>query len=284
MVPTPNTPSTSLYLIVSLGLHILGLTFFTVFSPKMIQPAQTLITVNLSGVSRPSKKKLSLPRPAQKKTIAEIPKSAPLEKSITKLDVKKTVAEKTLVEIPKPTPLKVVSEKTIAIPVPLRKNVIKPKAQNTIVPKTPIPAPRVKHVQTPQPKKIPTQNSQAQKQKNISKELESLLDKKTASKAKPTTDVLADAQWSGTPRKTISFPNLTAAIPQQYRSKGYGFSVTAKIIFNPQGWVSAVELIHPSGDPRIDSIFRTELRKIRIEASKKRNYDTITKTFNFSVK
>lgn len=186
-----------------------------------------------------------------------------------------------LQEIPTPVQTKpAVPKKATQTPVQTKPSVPKKVAQTPVPAVLEVPTPELQSdtvASTPNP----TQQLE-DKTKDISDTLDDLLNQKTQKKA--SSDVLADAQWSGTPRKTLLFPNLIASIPQQYKSRGYGFSITAKITFSPQGWVSAVELLRTSGDPRIDSIFRTELRKIRIEPSSKTSYDTITKTFTISVK
>ncbi|SFB90385.1 protein TonB, links inner and outer membranes [Brevinema andersonii] len=118
----------------------------------------------------------------------------------------------------------------------------------------------------------------------ITEKLDSILQKKEQTPNKKADDFLANASWIGKPRKTIAFPNISARISELQNIQGYGYSVTARITFTPQGWVSSVELIRASGDPRIDYIFRNELRKIRIEENKSGQVDTVIKTFNISVR
>ncbi len=275
----------SLFLLFSLGIHIIGLGIFTIFSPKFIEEKQTQISIQIGGIKSSQSSALPkikdiIPTQQPKPITPKVAKKAPSPIQQPKLVTPKvTQNPPTPVQQPKPIAPKVTQ--TTPTPVQQPKSVAPVVSQTTPVqqpkPKTQT-SPTPVQQATPVTPKIPT----VDKTKEISDKLDDVLNKKTQKKS--STDALADAQWSGTPRKTLSFPNLTAKIPQQYKSRGYGFSITAKITFSPQGWVSGVELLRASGDPRIDGIFRTELRKIRIEPSKKTTYDTITKTFTISVK
>ena len=258
-LPRPQQYSPfSLFLTISLGIHFIALVTFSVFSPKFIKIKNTNISIQINGMQNQISSPLQeIPTPVQTKPA--VPKKATQTPVQTKPSVPKK-ATQTPVQT-KPS----VPKKVAQTPVPAVLEVPTPELQSDTVASTPNPTQQLED-----------------KTKDISDTLDDLLNQKTQKKA--SSDVLADAQWSGTPRKTLLFPNLIASIPQQYKSRGYGFSITAKITFSPQGWVSAVELLRTSGDPRIDSIFRTELRKIRIEPSSKTSYDTITKTFTISVK
>lgn len=100
----------------------------------------------------------------------------------------------------------------------------------------------------------------------------------------PGQDPLGDASWSAQPRKTVFFPNIQARIPPNYRKKGLSYSVTSRIAFDKNGLAVRVDIITSSGDPAIDSIFFTELKKIRVEAIEDSRVDVITKTFSISLK
>lgn len=97
-------------------------------------------------------------------------------------------------------------------------------------------------------------------------------------------DPLGDAQWSDRPRKTLFFPDIESKIPTQYRKKGMGYSITARIRFDKNGLATQVDIISSSGEAAIDSLFYAELRKIRVEAVTSDRTDEITKTFTISVK
>lgn len=97
-------------------------------------------------------------------------------------------------------------------------------------------------------------------------------------------DPLSDVEWNSKPRKTLFFPDIESKIPQEYRTKGKGYSVTVKMAFDPNGLAIKVEIIESSGDSKIDSIFSTELRKVRVESISGQGIDEVTKTFTISVK
>ena len=309
--PQQQQSPLSLFLLFSLAVHVLGLGVFTVISPKFIEEKRTQISIQIGGMKAspapaPSKVKnipIQTPKPATPKVATPTPVPVQQPKSITPkvatptpvpVQQPKSITPKVVTTPPQPRP---VAPKVVTPPVqqakPITPKVVTPPVQQAkpVTPKvvTPNPVQQAKPV-TPKVVTPPVQQVKpvapkvpvVDKTQEMSDKLDDVLNKKTQKKS--TADALADANWSGTPRNTISFPNLTASIPQQYKSRGYGFSITAKITFSPQGWVSGVELLRASGDPRIDGIFRTELRKIRIEPSKKTSYDTITKTFTISVK
>ncbi|MDK2818747.1 MAG: hypothetical protein KFW21_04790 [Spirochaetota bacterium] len=267
-LPRPQQYSPlSLFLTISLGIHFIALVTFSVFSPKFIKIKNTNISIQINDIQNQISSPLQeIPTPIIPQTKPTIPKKVAQTPVQTKPTIPKKVAQTPIQT--KPT----IPKKVAQTPV------------QTQIPVLEVPTPElVQIIQSDTVESIPNPTQQlVDKTKDISDTLDNLLNQKTQKKA--SSDVLADAQWSGTPRKTLLFPNLIASIPQQYKSRGYGFSITAKITFSPQGWVSAVELLRTSGDPRIDSIFRTELRKIRIEPSSKTSYDTITKTFTISVK
>ncbi len=98
------------------------------------------------------------------------------------------------------------------------------------------------------------------------------------------TDPLGDASWKSRPRKTIFFPDIASKIREKVSNPLMGYTVTAKIVFDSQGLAVRVEIIRSSGDPLIDSIFLSELKKIRVEAISDDRLDEITKTFKVSVR
>ncbi len=299
--PQQQQSPLSLFLLFSLAAHVLGLGIFTVISPKFIEEKRTQISIQIGGMraNPATPTPIQTPKPATPKVVTPAPIQtpkpvAPKVVQIPPVPVQqpKAITPKVVTTPPQPRPVapkvvtppvqqaKPVAPKVVTPPVqqpkPIAPKVVTPPVQQPkpVTPKVVTPVQQV----TPVAPKVPV----VDKTQEMSDKLDDVLNKKTQKKS--TVDALADANWSGTPRKTLSFPNLTAKIPQQYKSRGYGFSITAKITFSPQGWVSGVELLRASGDPRIDGIFRTELRKIRIEPSKKTTYDTITKTFTISVK
>ncbi len=97
-------------------------------------------------------------------------------------------------------------------------------------------------------------------------------------------DPLSDATWSSKPRKTIYFPNIQSRIPDKYKKKGMSYSITMRLSFDKNGLATKAEIISSSGDPSIDSIFNTELRKIRVEPIEIDRVDEITKVFTISLK
>lgn len=97
-------------------------------------------------------------------------------------------------------------------------------------------------------------------------------------------DPLSGAKWAVKPRKTVYFPDIQSKIPDKYKKKGLGFALTAKIVFDKNGLAVKVDIINSSGDPAIDSIFSTELRKVRVEPIQVNRLDEITKTFTISLK
>jgi hypothetical protein len=97
-------------------------------------------------------------------------------------------------------------------------------------------------------------------------------------------DPLGDADWGVKPRKTVYFPDIQSKIPEKYKKKGMGYSITARIDFDKNGLATRVDIITSSGEPNIDSIFFSELRKIRVEAIEVNRTDEITKTFTISLK
>lgn len=258
LYPHKNNSPLPLYFLASLGVHLIILASFILVLPSLKTPKYNRIMISFSSpISTNIDKKpvLQTSPPIIKKNntqpIKKTQKVKKIQKSITK-PIKKT--QKKVVQ----------KNKSLAIPKPQL-------APHSFPIKTNIPAPQtITEPPTPSQSEI------------LADKLDDILDQNTSHV--PEIDFLVNASWSGTPRKTIAFPNLSAQIPSDYQSRGYGFSVTAKIIFSPQGWVSSVELIQSSGDPRIDRIFRNELRKIRIEESTNPNYDTIIKTFTISVK
>lgn len=158
-----------------------------------------------------------------------------------------------------------------------------PSLKKTI--KSPTPTESITEEKNILPDIVISKTESEDKQKDIvTEKLDSILEKKEQTTTKQPSDFLANASWMGTPRKTIAFPNIASRISELQNTRGYGYSVTARITFTPQGWVSSVELIRTSGDPRIDHIFRNELRKIRIEENKSGQVDTVIKSFNISVK
>ncbi len=296
----PNHKSSSplsLYIILSVGIHIVGASLFAVFSPK-IQPTQS-VQITLSSksgsniVAKQDTVKQEIPSPVTPKTTQPItPK--PVQKQISqpkpvqtqnqqvaKTPVQQPVVQKTVqTQKPQTTPVQQPATPPKPVQQPIAQKPIQPQQTSQATP--PVPATTPQQVVAQQPTSNPENTIITNSNKDLSQELDQLLAQKTTTSTP--TDALADATWGGTPRKTIAFPNIVASIPEQYKNRGYGFSVTAKITFSQQGWVSAVELVQGSGDPRIDGIFRTELRKIRVEPTSVARTDTITKTFKVSVK
>ena len=280
--PQKKENSLPSYLLMSLGLHIIVIALFSVLNPKFVQEQYTQITINIGGgqIARPPITPAK-PIPTQSKPVLkEETKEMPVVKeTVLPKAVSKEIVTPAVPVAPSPVKTPVLKKEN---PAPTPPKEVTPPAQNSPQAVTP-PAPIQKTIEKQAPVPVVTEPKKVAKEESeLASALDDILTKKTSTKA--ASDFLADAAWTGTPRKTIDFPNITSKIPPQYKNRGYGFSVTAKITFSAQGWVSGVELLHTSGDPRIDSIFRSELRKIRIEESSKNGFDTIIKTFTVSVK
>ncbi len=102
--------------------------------------------------------------------------------------------------------------------------------------------------------------------------------------AVPDNDPLKGADWSAAPRKTLFFPDIASKIPEEYKKKGQNYIIKMRISFDKNGLAVKTEIIRTSGDPMIDSIFQTELRKIKVEAINRERVDEVVKTFTISVK
>lgn len=121
---------------------------------------------------------------------------------------------------------------------------------------------------------------------NIDKALEEI-EQATPEESKrgaPSGDPLSDANWSVKPRRTLFFPDIQSKIPEKYKKKGLSYSITVRITFDKNGLATRVEIVSSSGDPKIDSIFNNELRKIRVESISESRVDEIAKTFKISLK
>lgn len=237
--------SLSYYIIGSIGIHAIVFGMFALISPLTKQTeTHRIIAVNINTIS-PER---SAP------TIKQAPPIMPPVKKIVKKIQQKDQF---------PLPPKISDKKPTTLPTPTE--IIEEKS-------------------TPSDIAVPATTPENIQNNTITEKLDSILQKKEQIPNEKTDDFLANASWIGKPRKTIAFPNISARISELQNIQGYGYSVTARITFTPQGWVSSVELIRASGNPRIDHIFRNELRKIRIEENKSGQVDTVIKTFNISVK
>lgn len=245
IAPIKTSNPLSLYFVFSIAIHIICVSIFHILIPKQKEYIKKSMLVEFMNT-----------RDISTSSIENI------------ADNKSMECKKSKITAP--------SQKS-RLPISQKSNLVKttPTIQNKI--KQNNPSTSVKQA-IPQP-----QLSREEKMKlELTSDLDKILD--ASAKQYHNNDLLSDATWSGQPRKTIFFPDLAQSIPERYHAKGYGFSVTAKITFDPQGWVSSLELLHTSGDPYIDSIFRIELRKIQIEHGTSTVYDTIVKTFTISVK
>ncbi len=97
-------------------------------------------------------------------------------------------------------------------------------------------------------------------------------------------DPLSGGKWSSRVRKTIFFPDIQSKIPDELKKKGIGYSVTARIRFDRNGLAIVVEIIKSSGNSKIDQIFNTELKKIRVEPVDDNVIDEVVHTFKIRVK
>ncbi|MGL4561076.1 MAG: hypothetical protein ACRCV0_02135 [Brevinema sp.] len=295
-----NSPLFS-YLVLSIGLHAFLLVLFLWAVPDIEESTKKVtITMNLGSSMSTAP---VLPKPAE----IPLPKATP---SVKPQQIKKSVRKSTpshqkinqkkepvtpKKQVP-PDPIKPKNVEQIKkTTVPTENPLPIAKVAENIPPKS-IPVPIIEEIATPpvleeklQPTPVETtlpetiKPQEPKEEELLAHELENLLAQKKDEKIQQS-DFLENASWSGAPRKTIIFPKITEQIPDQYKARGYGYSVTASMTFSPQGWVSSVELIKSSGDPIIDNIFRNELRKIRIEESSKNTYDTVVKTFTISIK
>ncbi len=96
------------------------------------------------------------------------------------------------------------------------------------------------------------------------------------------TDVLSGGKWSGKARRTIFFPDIQSRLPDELRKKGIGYAVTARIKFDKNGLATFVEIIRSSGNSKVDQIFNTELKKIRVEPAE--TSDEVIHTFKIQIK
>ncbi|MCX7821234.1 MAG: energy transducer TonB [Brevinematales bacterium] len=95
-------------------------------------------------------------------------------------------------------------------------------------------------------------------------------------------DVLSGGQWSGKARRTIFFPDIQSRLPDELRKKGIGYAVTARIKFDKNGLATYVEIIKSSGNSKVDQIFNTELKKIRVEPAE--TTDEVIHTFRIQIR
>lgn len=315
LFPRQDNSSLSLYIILSLGFHAFLLLFLIISTPK-ITPQKTIkIAMNFGSAiptapipevqkipSLPTPKNSSQPVQRKKNNTKPIPKQHNQKKiAPVKSDhvYKESIPAKK-VEQMNTTPEHISPKQNISpnvlktekvLPVPTQQPATTSSQNNQVAeitePRAITPViqqkdPSIEELEKP----LENQEKIQEEPKEVdilANELDALLAEKK-DKQIIQSDFLDDAYWSGSPRKTIAFPNISEQIPNEYKARGYGYSVTASMTFSPQGWVSSVELIRSSGDPRIDGIFRNELRKIRIEQSQKDTYETVVKTFTISIK
>jgi len=97
-------------------------------------------------------------------------------------------------------------------------------------------------------------------------------------------DPLSGGRWSSRARRTIFFPDIQSRLPAELRKKGIGYSVTAKIRFDKNGLPVYVEIVKSSGNQIVDSIFNSELKKIRVEPVEQNVVDEVIHTFKIYVR
>ena len=277
----------SAFLFFSSVVHIVVLFVAFVIQP-LVKPKPVIKTISFNLISNtpvPSAKAenpIPSPAPSPQPTAQAEPIPTPKPVQTPKATTQPVRRKETLVaraSTPAPT---VQKTPTPAVQAPAPVPTPSPAVQTPPAP-TPIP-----QVQQPvaQPVASPPVRTAAQVENDsLASQVDSLLAArpKNAESAPSSSDFLAGGSWIGSPRKTLAFPNIKARIDELENQQGYGYSVTARITFTAQGWVSMVELTRASGDPRIDNIFRNELRKIRIEESRIGSVDTVIKSFVISV-
>ncbi|MGL5254741.1 MAG: hypothetical protein ACRC9L_07100 [Brevinema sp.] len=282
----PSKNPLSAFLFFSLMVHAVILLIFFVIQP-FVKPKPVIQTISFNLVSdnpAPAVKAANpIPAPAPAPAPQPVKQASSTSMPNTKPTTQPVNRKESLVTRPTPAPV------TPPIPQSSPKPTVQQAPKPTVTPPTPV-TPAVAQVQQPEvaPQPVappPTRTASQVENDNIANQVDSLLATR-AKKAEPSpssSDFLAGGSWIGSPRKTIAFPNIKARIDELENKQGYGYSVTARITFTAQGWVSMVELTRASGDPRIDNIFRNELRKIRIEESRVGSVDTVIKSFVISV-
>ncbi|MGL5721490.1 MAG: hypothetical protein ACRCY4_03720 [Brevinema sp.] len=273
----------SAFLFFSSVVHVVILFIAFVIFP-LIKPKPVIKMISFSLVSdipspaTQAENPIPAPAPSPQPTQQATPTPAPVQ---TPQATTQPVRRKETLVARTPTPAPQAPAPVVQQPAPT----VRVPAPTPAPPPTPAPV-----VQPPvqQPVSTPTPVRTASQIENddLANQVDSLLASRpnnTSSPASTSSDFLAGGSWIGSPRKTIAFPNIKARIDELENQQGYGYSVTARITFTAQGWVSMVELTRASGDPRIDNIFRNELRKIRIEESRIGSVDTVIKSFVISV-
>ncbi|MGC8769958.1 MAG: energy transducer TonB [Brevinematia bacterium] len=118
--------------------------------------------------------------------------------------------------------------------------------------------------------------------KNIDEAIKTGSAKNNSAGEETRSDVLSGGKWSGKARRTIFFPDIQSRLPEELRKKGIGYAVTAKIKFDKNGLATYVEIIKSSGNSKVDQIFNTELKKIRVEPAE--TTDEVIHTFRIQIR
>ncbi len=274
--------------IVSTIIHVIILVFIAIFSSidpfkEIEEPIVVTLQFEADAMSEGNAQ-------SDEKVVTK-PESQPQKKTETKPEVKEKTA-------PKPDPKKEVKMQEMKSLIDKINN----KDTKTEV-KTPLELPVSDTAIKPEPKQDTTKNVDKQmdefleqkdgpkvqdnKLSQLDDDIEKILNdqssENTSSKISDT-DPLKGAEWSATPRKTLSFPDLASKIPEEYKKKGQNYTITVRIEFDKNGLAVRVITITSSGDPQIDAIFNTELRKIRVEPINRDRVDYIIKKFTISSK
>lgn len=106
----------------------------------------------------------------------------------------------------------------------------------------------------------------------------------SSAQARNTGDPMSEWAWSVKPRNAVFFPDIISKIPPEYKKKGMGYSITARITFDKNGVAVKAEIIRSSGEIEIDSVFYSELKKVRVEPISENRMDQATITIPISVK
>ncbi|MGL4367984.1 MAG: hypothetical protein ACRCTQ_06895 [Brevinemataceae bacterium] len=259
------------YFFVSLGIHLILFSVIMLIKPNIMRSelaAQVSINLNMNSGNQ-SSLQTPVPAPVNPQTTPKQSTSSPVASQTTpKQSTSSPAASQT-------TPKQSTSSPAASLATSKQENISQTQPDIKQI--------QEKTISSTQPEQltstVPVQNSSTSKT-----DLEKLLDQKQKSSTTSDSDFLSDGRWSGNSRKTTSFPDLTKNIPQKYKRQGYGVSITVKLTFSPEGWVSSLQIIKSSGDPYIDNLFRNELRTVRIEPIQTATYDTIIKTFNVSIR
>ncbi|MFN4216581.1 MAG: hypothetical protein ACK4HQ_04195 [Brevinematales bacterium] len=251
---------------ISLFLHLLLLLILSLFlthSPFKEEPVPIVVTIEAPSATAEGAQAMPAPPPQQEKAT---PRQETKPKTTT---TSKQEAEKVIQQAREKTKKTMTTSKPVKSATPFASE----------------------EVSASSPSSRPEETEDDILAKSIEKALQSTGKKSTGTAATSATgqqgtgtDPLGDANWKSRPRKTIFFPDIASKIKEKVANPLMGYTVTARIVFDSQGLAVRVDIVRSSGDPMIDSIFLSELKKVRVEAITEERLDEITKTFKISVR